>query len=97
MLAEKRCPKCSTIKPMAEWGRNKSSRDGFQGWCKPCMSKTVGDFHKRRLEVVRGKIAKVTAGTDSARALAEQILSGPNLSYYRDVDDFCSRELEPEL
>lgn len=60
------------------------------------MSQTVGDFHKRRLAVVRSRMLLVEPGTEAARDLAQYILDGPNLSYYKDVDAFCSYELEDE-
>ena len=33
---QKYCTKCSTTKPITEYWKNKSSKDGLQGWCKPC-------------------------------------------------------------
>jgi hypothetical protein len=37
----KRCPKCETIKPVAEFGSNKSQFDGLQSRCKPCCVASV--------------------------------------------------------
>lgn len=35
---EKRCPKCDTVKPAAEFSKNKSTQDGRQAYCKGCFS-----------------------------------------------------------
>lgn len=36
-MIEKRCPKCGETKPIGEWGRNSTTKDGLQGWCKSCL------------------------------------------------------------
>ena len=33
----KRCPKCKETKPRAEFGKNRSAKDGLQTYCKPCQ------------------------------------------------------------
>jgi hypothetical protein len=35
----KRCSKCGETKPLSEFFRNKSRKDGFQNWCKTCVKK----------------------------------------------------------
>lgn len=32
----KHCKKCATVKPLSEFGNNKSAKDGLQAYCKPC-------------------------------------------------------------
>ncbi len=32
----KRCPKCETIKPVADFASNRGNYDGLQGYCRPC-------------------------------------------------------------
>ncbi len=34
----KRCPKCKTEKNKTEFSKNRTMRDGLQGWCKQCCS-----------------------------------------------------------
>lgn len=34
----KHCPRCSTSKPLAEFGRNRCTADGMQAWCKSCSN-----------------------------------------------------------
>jgi hypothetical protein len=33
----KKCLKCSTVKPVADFHRKKGRRDGYQDWCQICM------------------------------------------------------------
>ena len=35
-MAERRCPKCGSIKPMSEFYKEASRRDGVRYWCKVC-------------------------------------------------------------
>ena len=38
-ITEKRmkyCTKCKTSKPLSEYWKNRSTKDGYQLWCKPC-------------------------------------------------------------
>lgn len=37
----KRCPKCSEVKPVEEFSKNKANRDGLQSQCKPCHRKST--------------------------------------------------------
>jgi hypothetical protein len=32
----KRCAKCKEPKPISEFSRNRTKKDGLHGWCKPC-------------------------------------------------------------
>ena len=35
-MAEKRCSKCGEVKPVSEFGKNRSAKEGLQSWCKVC-------------------------------------------------------------
>ena len=42
------CPGCRSIKPLADWGRNRKSRDGYNSYCKACRNeRSVRDYLKR--------------------------------------------------
>ncbi len=41
------CPDCGQEKPVSDFGRNKSSRDGFTGYCRPCHNRRVRDSRMR--------------------------------------------------
>jgi 5-methylcytosine-specific restriction endonuclease McrA len=42
----KRCPKCGERKPVESFGKNRSMRDGLQGWCKPCTAIEAKSYRK---------------------------------------------------
>jgi len=44
-IIEKKCSKCSDIKPLSEYYRHKNGRDGYSSWCKSC--------HKRQTDAIR--------------------------------------------
>jgi len=37
-MESKRCSKCGEIKPVSEFSKNKSKKDGLQDWCKTCLN-----------------------------------------------------------
>ncbi len=39
----KRCPRCATTKAVTEFVRNRSSKDGLGGYCRPCHAAVVRD------------------------------------------------------
>jgi len=45
----KRCSKCKVWKPLSEFSKNKSRKDGLKYWCKQCQSKySKGYYQKNR-------------------------------------------------
>lgn len=46
---EKRCPACGVVKPLSDFHRNRSRRDGHSHECKPCANARVkANTAKRR-------------------------------------------------
>lgn len=45
---EKRCPECREVKPLREFVRNRSSKDGLGSYCKPCH-RVIIKAHQDRL------------------------------------------------
>ncbi len=45
-MIEKRCGRCGEIKPLSEFTRNKSRRDGLNVYCKSCVSKIYPAYKK---------------------------------------------------
>ncbi len=33
----KKCPKCGSVKPVADFYRSLGNKDGYQVWCKDCF------------------------------------------------------------
>ena len=42
-MKTKRCTKCDRTKPLEEFSKNRSNKDGFAYWCKSCMAV----YHKK--------------------------------------------------
>lgn len=79
----KRCPKCEQTKPISEWGKNKSKKDGLASECKACHAKAAADWraanpdeqkrrsreqhHKNRDEANAGRRARYRANEDRER------------------------------
>ena len=36
-IVTKTCPKCKTTKPLSQFGKDRSRKDGFTCWCKSCQ------------------------------------------------------------
>ncbi|GIJ38483.1 hypothetical protein Vwe01_18080 [Micromonospora andamanensis] len=49
----KRCSRCKTEKPLDQFGRNKSRKDGKQTLCFPCMALQVAEYRARNKEKVK--------------------------------------------
>lgn len=47
MRKQKRCPKCGEVRARREFGRNKRTPDGLQGWCKMCMNAKVAEWRSK--------------------------------------------------
>lgn len=72
-METKRCPKCGQAKPVEEFSRNAITRDGRQGYCKPCTvayhreperlrRKREYDHSERRLAVSREGVKRSKRG-----------------------------------
>jgi hypothetical protein len=49
----KRCPKCGEVKPLTEFNRNRTTRDGLTHWCKECLRETSRRYREANPEAVR--------------------------------------------
>ena len=47
MKAAKRCPICGKTKPVEEFPRNRSKKDGLASYCKPCHNKKMREIAQR--------------------------------------------------
>ena len=50
-MKTKRCPKCEQGLSIDAFGKNRSTKDGLQGYCRVCNKESCGNYHKRN----RGK------------------------------------------
>lgn len=50
METEKRCPRCGQVKPLDEFGLNKSKNDGHSDYCKECTREMSRESYYRAKE-----------------------------------------------
>ena len=53
-IISKRCPKCKQKKTLSEFYKNRSEKDGLQGWCKSCFNAKVKAYQQTE----KGKAVK---------------------------------------
>lgn len=46
-MKTKLCPKCNTVKPVGDFGKNKSKRDGLTGYCRECTYSYYDEYNKK--------------------------------------------------
>lgn len=83
-LAEKRCSKCKTTKPVGDFGQNQASKDGLNVWCRSCRNeyyneRYAGDpkYVERRRRTTR-KWLSDPANAERNRRAAREWLSNPD-------------------
>ena len=47
---EKRCNKCGTVKPVSEFNKAKSKKDGYQSYCRKCNSDNLKEHYTSNKE-----------------------------------------------
>lgn len=60
-LIEKYCKNCDTTKELKEWGRNSSTKDGLQAWCKVCQNVSSNASHQKKRKAQDLKDAQAVA------------------------------------
>jgi len=53
----KTCSKCKETKPLSEFYKNRSTKDGLQAYCKICQSKYQAKYQKMYSQTERGRTA----------------------------------------
>lgn len=56
----KHCPKCDEVKDKSEFSRNKCTKDGLQGYCKPCSKlirnkEKIKEYYFKNIEYFKQK------------------------------------------
>lgn len=54
-MTEKCCPHCGVTKPISEFGRNRSKRDGLQSLCDTCKHASQAKYYHRHQVVIAAK------------------------------------------
>lgn len=60
-ISMKRCPKCNETKPLAEFGKDASRRDGLRTCCKSCDKAASASYRVANPEKVRAAVVKWAA------------------------------------
>lgn len=56
---DKKCSRCGILKPLSEWGKNKASPTGLQGWCIVCRQKDSKVYFKKNRERINERTSKL--------------------------------------
>lgn len=62
----KRCPECGELKPLDEFCRNRSRKDGRAAYCKPCHNAVMREIAERLYGGNRNFLMKRRYGIDIA-------------------------------
>lgn len=54
-MPTKRCPRCEEAKPTDDFGKNRSMRDGLQGWCRSCTAERAKAYRAANREALTEK------------------------------------------
>lgn len=69
---EKFCSRCKTIKPLEEFKKAKSNRDGRSSWCKKCWSKyTTINQNREKANINNRKYSRSEKGRISKKYIKE--------------------------
>lgn len=52
---EKTCAKCSTVKPLSEFNKNRARKDGLQPSCRDCCKKQTRSHYERNKDYYKAK------------------------------------------
>jgi 5-methylcytosine-specific restriction endonuclease McrA len=55
-MNEKRCPQCDEIKPLTEFYKNTSRKDGLSVYCKQCVKENCNDYYLRNKEQCKDRL-----------------------------------------
>lgn len=59
-METKKCNKCNEFKPLAEFNRNKTRKDGLHTYCKKCNKEVSANYYKNNKEKHLKEVLKVS-------------------------------------
>jgi hypothetical protein len=80
-MASKVCITCHTEKPLAEYHKDKTSKDGHRGKCKPCTNTKRAAYYEATKKVAQNPQSEPTLKQKLAQAMS-------HLSEHIDADHF---------
>lgn len=84
----KRCSKCGQELPLSEFSKNKSTKDGYESYCRRCKSKYIKELTQRHKKEIAKK-----SGIYPANFFDKNTIGGGNPL----LADFTARDLMEEL
>lgn len=75
--ADKFCPRCKTVKPRCEWGRNRSRPDGLDWCCRKCARERKREWKKSNPGKAAMAADVVSKREKRRRAARAKTLAGP--------------------
>ena len=54
----KRCGKCGRVLPLADFNRDKQTKDGLSCWCKACIKAKNAQYYQENKEAIAQKSAQ---------------------------------------
>lgn len=73
MTPLKECFKCNTVKPLNEFYKDKTQRDGHQYKCKECANEDIKKYKLKNIEKVRESNRKYQATEKARKATRERV------------------------
>ena len=70
-LTEKRCPKCGEVKPVSEFNKCRTNKDGLQGYCRSCQKAYYRTPRYRAHDKARKQTPKYRAHEKARRQTPE--------------------------
>lgn len=55
-MNEKRCPQCGETKPLTEFYKNASRKDGLSVYCKQCIKENSHEYHQRNKDQQKNRL-----------------------------------------
>lgn len=86
----KRCSRCGQVKPIGDFYRDKTSKDGLANWCKECHKEVRKEYYAKH----RGEILKKQA---EWRANNKEKKAAYNADYYQANKDKIAEYHDPIL
>ena len=95
---EKPCLGCGETKPLAQWGKDRSSPDGLRARCRVCHNKEARESYHNNREKVNARCKKYRLdNSEKCKATAEKYrqdnrekLKASSNKYYHDNTEKCS-------
>ena len=95
MSETKKCPHCGEVKPLDEFAKNKSRRDGLSVYCKRCNSICAAKYYKtekgKEAHIRKNKRWRNSHPDIAADKLADFINSK---DYHGDIQPFDAESLK---